>query len=104
MPKPVLFEPPKKRKRKRKKRKVDYGPLLVAPPVVNTPCTHTKKVQDASSCSQCMLVKPSVIKKPVTVDWWRDDPEIELYIEDIDVPVVELDDENGFIDLKTDDE
>lgn len=103
MPKPVLFEPPKK-KRKKKKRKVDYGPLLVAPPDVSVACPHTKKVQDASSCSQCMLVKPSVIKKPVTRDWWQDDPEVEIFIEDLDVPVIELDDENGFIDLKPDDD
>lgn len=108
MPKPVLFEPPKPRKKKRKKRKVDYTELLAPPVIPNTQCPHTRKAQDASSCSQCMLVQPSVVHKPITREWWADDEELEISIEEIarklGTPVIELDNDNGFIDLKPDDD
>lgn len=101
MPKPVLFEP-KPKKKKRKKRKIDYTPLLYAPFVPDTQCPHTKKAQDASSCSQCMLVQPSVVHKPITRDWWIDDPEIEISLEEIaGRTVVVLD---GDLDLNPDDD
>ncbi len=106
MPKPVLFEAPKKKRKKKKKRKVDYTVLLQPPPVVSTQCPHTKRTQDASACSQCMLVKPSVVHKPVVRDWWEDDPELEISLEQIAEKlggkhVVELTD-GDYIDLNPD--
>lgn len=83
MPKPILFDNPSpRRKRKRKKRKIDYTELIKPPVIPNIQCPHTKRAQDASSCSQCMLVQPSVVHKPVTKSWWDEDEDIEISLED----------------------
>lgn len=37
-------------------------------------------------CSQCLGVKPSIIHKPQTVDWWVDD-DVEISI-DVDAIVI----------------
>lgn len=95
MPKPSLFDSPKqkRKKKKRKKRKVDYTELLTPPIIPIIQCAHTKKAQDASSCSQCMLVQPSVVHKPVTKDWWAEgDDDIVVDI-DVDKISINLDDE-----------
>lgn len=84
MPKPITLDPDKpKKKRKRKKRKIDYTVYLVPPVIPDQQCVHTTKPVEATACSQCMSVTPSVIKKPQTVDWWADESEIEPLIEDI---------------------
>lgn len=97
MPKPILFDGKPKRRKKRKKRKVDYTELLKPPADVSTQCTHTRRVQDASSCSQCMLVQPSVVLRPVTKSWWADDADIDLSLE----KVAGL---NDILDLVTDED
>lgn len=83
MPKPITLEPDKrKKKRKRKKRKVDYTVYLVPPVIPDQQCPHTTKPIEATACSQCMSVTPSVIKKPQTADWWDEDDNVAL-IEEI---------------------
>lgn len=84
MPKPLILDPttPRKKKKKRRKRKVDYTELLAPPLVPAVQCPHTKRAQDASSCSQCLGVAPSVVHRPVVTDWWAEsDVEVELDIE-----------------------
>jgi hypothetical protein len=81
---PSILEPIKPRRRKKKKRrKVDYTELLQPAIIPDVQCPHTKKTQDASLCSQCLSVKPSIIHRPPTASWWA---------EDIDLPDIEVDD------------
>lgn len=91
MPKPItaLLDPERlpRKKKKRKKRKVDYTQLLEPPVVPEVQCPHTRRVQDASMCSQCLDVKPSIVHKPTTVDWWVADedliPDLEINIDEL---------------------
>ena len=91
MSKPVfsILDPERrpKKKKKRRKRKVDYAELLKAPVIPAVQCRHTKRAQDASNCSQCLNLVPSVVHKPPTADWWSDDTVDDLKI-DIDVELI----------------
>lgn len=86
MPKPISLDPDRKKKRKRKKRKVDYSVYLVPPTVPDKQCIHTTKPLDASMCSQCLSMTPSVVKRPPQTDWWADEDD---FIEE--VPLDEVD-------------
>lgn len=101
MPKSItkILDPDRPRKkRKKRKRKVDYTELLAPPIVPVVQCPHTKRVQDASMCSQCTGVKPSIIHKPPTIDWWAVDDhlidELDLDV-DIDLDSLTADDDIG---------
>jgi hypothetical protein len=103
MPKPISLDPDRKKKRKRKKRKVDYTVYLLPPLVPEQQCTHTTKPMEASDCSQCMAVTPSVVKKPPPTDWWADTDDL---IEEISIEEFEGDDngvDNVYIELVDDD-
>lgn len=93
MPKPISLDPDRtKKKRKRKKRKVDYSVYLVPPVVPDQQCIHTTRPLEASACSQCMMIKPSVTHYPTPTDWWAEDDNEEL-IEEISIEDFEGDDE-----------
>lgn len=96
MPKAIRLDPDKpKKKRKRKKRKIDYTVYLVPPVVPDQQCIHTTKPVEATACSQCMSVTPSVTKKPPTTDWWAEDDN-EALIEEISL---EEFDNSHFVEL-----
>ena len=88
MPKPISIDPDKKKKRKRKKRKVDYSLYLIPPTIPEQQCVHTTRPIDASMCSQCMSITPSVIKIPPQTDWWAEDDN-EALIEEISLNEVD---------------
>jgi hypothetical protein len=106
MPKPISLDPDRTKKRKRKKRKVDYTVYLVPPIVPKNPCPHTTKPIEASACSQCMSVKPTVTHYPPPIDWWGDDDDDDDLIEDISIEDLEGDDDGVdkiYIELVDDD-
>jgi hypothetical protein len=80
MPKPLVLDPDgkKKKRKKRKKRKIDYTVYLTPPIIPDDPCPHTTKPVEASTCSQCMSVVPSIIKRPPLADWWAEDDNEDL--------------------------
>lgn len=84
-----ILDPDRRRKRKkRRKRKVDYTELLKPPVVTDARCPHTKRVQDMAQCSQCLLIQPSIVHKPDTVDWWlADENDIDDLELDLDVNI-----------------
>lgn len=92
MPKPISLDPDRKRKRKRKKRKVDYTVYLVPPVIPDKQCPHTTRPMDASQCSQCQSVTPTVKHYPPHTDWWAEDDNEEL-IEEITLEEFEGDDD-----------
>lgn len=86
MPKPISLDPDrrKKKKRKLKKREVDYTEYLAPPVIPEVQCPHTTRALDASLCSQCLDIKPSVVKRPSPTDWWAEDDN-EALIEEISI-------------------
>jgi hypothetical protein len=95
VPKPIsVFLDPerRKKKKKRRKRKIDYTALLNEPIVPDVQCPHTRRIQDASACSQCIGVVPSVVQRNPTVDWWAEDAVDDLQI-DIDLNSIISDDD-----------
>jgi hypothetical protein len=99
MPKPIILDPDRPKKRKRKKRKVDYSAYLVPPVVPDNQCIHTTKPLDASQCSQCLVIAPTVVKRPPPINWWSESDDLieDISIEDFDnshfVSLVDDDDE-----------
>lgn len=107
MPKPISLDPDRKvKKRKRKKkRKIDYTVYLKPPVIPKRQCVHTTRPMEASQCSQCMNVTPTVSHYPPPTDWWAEDDNEEL-IKEITLEEFEGDDdgvEHVYVELVDDD-